>query len=271
MLKCDEILYPHYLLLLTLAKNNVDIKCHSIIALTLLLYFYDFRIRKSRRGDACRYIINELYGNGFTEKVLQKAVAYSRTGEGDDRWLIGVLDLRKFSDEIESSEYRLSAFPAETPWLETLNRFMNNKEFLLFVQAGFLEETFSDYDPARKDLWAEYNRPWDYDHIMPQSVVNRWEHDTIDNQNWLWCIGNFAAIPLEENRSKNNREDWQYYDERNSRWPEIFDVEQITSSYKEDNADDGGLSFRAAVCKRFIQLYTMLYEAIAPHLVGNPD
>lgn len=138
------------------------------------------------------------------------------------------------------------------------------------MQAGFLEETFKDYDPARKDLWAEYNRPWDYDHILPQSVVNRWEHDTVDNQTWLWCIGNFAAIPLEENRSKNDREDWQYYDERKGSWPEIFDVEQITSSYKVDNADDGGLSFRSAVCKRFIRLYTMLYEALEPLLKELP-
>ena len=260
-----------YLLLLTLAKNNVDIRRHSIVALTLLLYFYDFRIRKSRREEVCKYIIKELYANGFTEKVLQKAVAYSMTREGNDRWLIGVLDLRNVLDELRSSEYKLSAFPAETPWLETLNRFRNNKEFLLFVQAGFLEETFKDYDPARKDLWAEYNRPWDYDHIMPQSVVNRWGHDTVDNQTWLWCIGNFAAIPLEENRSKNDREDWQYYDERKRRWPEIFDVEKITTSYKEDNADDGGLSFRSAVCKRFVRLYTMLYEAIEPLLPENHD
>lgn len=259
-----------YLLLLTLAKNNVDIKRPSIIALTLLLYFYDFRIRKSRRDMACKYIIKELYANGFTEKVLQKAVAYSMSGEGNERWLIGVQDLRNVSDALRNSEYKLSAFPVETPWLETLNRFKNNKEFLLFVQAGFLEETFKDYDPARKDLWAEYNRPWDYDHILPQSVVNRWEHDTVDNQTWLWCIGNFAAIPLEENRSKNDREDWQYYDERKGSWPEIFDVEQITSSYKVDNADDGGLSFRSAVCKRFIRLYTMLYEALEPLLKELP-
>ena len=259
-----------YLLLLTLAKNNVDIKRPSIIALTLLLYFYDFRIRKSRRDMACKYIIKELYANGFTEKVLQKAVAYSMSGEGNERWLIGVQDLRNVSDALRNSEYKLSAFPVETPWLETLNRFKNNKEFLLFVQAGFLEETVKDYDPARKDLWAEYNRPWDYDHILPQSVVNRWEHDTVDNQTWLWCIGNFAAIPLEENRSKNDREDWQYYDERKGSWPEIFDVEQITSSYKVDNADDGGLSFRSAVCKRFIRLYTMLYEALEPLLKELP-
>lgn len=259
-----------YLLLLAIAKNNVDIKRESVIALTLLLYFYDFKIRKSRRMDAVRYIIKELYASGFTEKSLRKAMSFAMTGEGDDRWLINVLDLKNVGDELKRAEYRISAFPEKTPWIETLNRFIGNREFLLFVQAEYLEAEFSDYDPARKDLWAEYNRPWDYDHILPQAVVNKWEHDTVDNQAWLWCVGNFAAIPLEENRSKNDSDDWRYYNDRCDRWPEIFNVKTIVSSYKTDNADDGGLSFRSAVCERFLRLYTILYTKVEPLLGQTP-
>ena len=255
-----------YLLLLTMAMHNVDIERKSVIALTLLLYFYDFKIRRSRRVDASKYIIEELYRNGFTEDTLRKAVAYAMTGEGIDRWLIGVFDLRKVLNELKSNQCCISAFAEDTPWIETLNRFIGNRDLLLFAQAEYLEETFSDYDPARKDLWAEYNRPWDYDHILPQSVVNKWEHDTADNQTWLWCIGNFAAIPLEENRSKNNRDDWQYYSARKHRWPDVFDVDQIAYSYKEDNEDDGGVGFRMAVCERFVRLYAKLYEAVEPIL-----
>lgn len=253
-----------YLLLLAVAKNNVDIERESVIALTLLLYFYDFKIRKSRRMDAARYIVKELYATGFTEKSLRKAISYAMTGEGDDRWLISVLDLQNVGEELKRAEYRISTFPEEMPWIETLNRFIGNRDFLLFVQAEYLEEAFADYDPARKDLWAEYNRPWDYDHILPQAVVNKWAHDTVDNQAWLWCIGNFAAIPLEENRSKNDCDDWRYYDDRCDRWPEIFDVKTIAASYKGDNADDGGLSFRAAVCERFLRLYKILYTKVEP-------
>jgi len=145
-----------YLLLLVMAKNEMEIKRKDIIALTLLLYFYDFRIRRSRREDAVKCLIKELYDKGFTEKVLRETVAYSMTGEGDDRWLIGVEDLRLAREKLKQSDFRISAFTMEEPWIETLNRFLNNKEFLLFVQAGYLETEFADYDPARKDLWAEY-------------------------------------------------------------------------------------------------------------------
>jgi len=116
---------------------------------------------------------------------------------------------------------------------------------------------------------AEYNRPWDYDHIIPQSVVNRWEHDTVDNQKCLWCVGNFAAIPLEENRRKNDSGDWKYYDERKDVWPMIFDVGQMKTSHKESNEDDGGLSFRTSVFDRFVSLYAVLYEAVRPILPND--
>lgn len=255
-----------YLLLLTIAKHNSNIKRESIVALTLLLYFFDFKKRKSRREDAIRHIVNELYEKGFDEDVLRDSVAYARTGEGDERWLVCVKNLQEYTKALKDVDFKISLLPEDSEWRETLNRVVGNKDVLLFAQREYLEVEFGDYDPARKDLWAEYNRPWDYDHIIPQSIVNKWNQNVIDNQWWLWSIGNFAAIPLEDNRSKNDKADWQYYKDRANVWPAIFDVKNLMRSYSDSNDEDGGLSFRASVWERLLHLYGDLYNLISPIL-----
>jgi hypothetical protein len=88
-------------------------------------------------------------------------------------------------------------------WEGFLN-FRGNRELLLYAQRHFLARRFSDYNPARKDLWEAHNRPWDFDHILPQSYFrNRKDGahymglcQTLGN-----TIGNYRAWPYEDNRS----------------------------------------------------------------------
>jgi hypothetical protein len=39
---------------------------------------------------------------------------------------------------------------------------------LLYAERQYINTHFRNYDPARQDMWAEENRPWDFDHIVPQ-------------------------------------------------------------------------------------------------------
>lgn len=76
---------------------------------------------------------------------------------------------------------------------------------VLYACRKYLAKTFGDYDPAVA-AWSEDSRPWDYDHIVPQSWVKGTYHG-----NWhelvaelVHSIGNIAPIPFGANRSKNN-------------------------------------------------------------------
>ncbi len=76
---------------------------------------------------------------------------------------------------------------------------------VLYACRKYLAETFGDYDPAAA-VWSEDSRPWDYDHIVPQSWLKGTYHGAWHElvAKLLNSIGNIAPIPFGANRSKNN-------------------------------------------------------------------
>lgn len=78
---------------------------------------------------------------------------------------------------------------------------------LLYGCRHFIKEWFNDYDPCSPE-WGEQNRPWDYDHIAPQS----WFHGNQMKQDWrlplcrMACdsIGNSTPLPFSLNRAKKD-------------------------------------------------------------------
>ena len=101
------------------------------------------------------------------------------------------------------------------PWWPCWNTICYNKELLLYAQRKYLKTYFSLYDPAKLDMWEEHNRPWDYDHIIPQDWIHQkgaWRKEYTEYcEAWLNCNGNFAAIPFEKNRGKSNNAEWDEY------------------------------------------------------------
>ena len=83
---------------------------------------------------------------------------------------------------------------------------------LKYAQRDFYNEYFSDYNPSNKALWEDNNRPWDHDHIIPKSWVNNGEWNSAQSR-WLNSWGNISDIPYEENREKNNKPDWKFYED----------------------------------------------------------
>ena len=80
--------------------------------------------------------------------------------------------------------------------------------FLLYACRRYLAKTFKDYDPASA-VWNEDDRPWDYDHIIPQSWLQQGRgnrhgphHEIVSK--FLMSIGNVAPVPFSINRSKND-------------------------------------------------------------------
>lgn len=141
--------------------------------------------------------------------------------------------------------------------------FWNNRqsqEMLLFAERKYLNSHFKNYDPSKQDLWADYNRPWDFDHIIPRNIIDRKRgaHLSFDKM-WLVSIGNMAAISYEANRSKN---DGRNYNEYNSNAePLLFDdsVEQLC--YHDITYDSSkSQRFAQVTYCRFCKIYSSAYD-----------
>ncbi|MCB1093215.1 MAG: hypothetical protein KDL87_16870, partial [Verrucomicrobiae bacterium] len=86
----------------------------------------------------------------------------------------------------------------------TVGKTIWNRELLLYAQRNFLFEHFPDYDPSRKDLWENHNRPWDFDHIHAQAYFYNKKDGSPFREicgEFGNIIGNLRAWPMEENRS----------------------------------------------------------------------
>ncbi len=82
------------------------------------------------------------------------------------------------------------------------------KEMLVYTQKEYIEDF--KFDPSNKLLWKDYNRPWDYDHILPTNKLNAQGRgakigkyrDTC--QAWQNSIGNLIAVDFSFNRSASD-------------------------------------------------------------------
>jgi len=90
----------------------------------------------------------------------------------------------------------------ERRWSKVLG-LRQNRELLLYAQRHFLDRRFPDYDPSRRDLWEDHNRPWDFDHILAEAYVcnKRGHRFQKFAREWSNTIGNLRAVSFEENRS----------------------------------------------------------------------
>ena len=82
---------------------------------------------------------------------------------------------------------------------------------LKLAERHYFNKQYNDYDPSRKDLWEDLNRPWDHDHIVPQKWVGEYQEWSPFCLLWINSIGNIADIPFELNRKKLDTDDWSYY------------------------------------------------------------
>lgn len=80
------------------------------------------------------------------------------------------------------------------------------REMLVYSQRSYIEDSFEDFDPSNKLMWKGYNRPWDYDHILPSNALNAQgksgdagEYHEVCKV-WQNSIGNLIAVDFSLNR-----------------------------------------------------------------------
>lgn len=94
-------------------------------------------------------------------------------------------------------------------WNQFIDALWGNKSMLLYVQRKWINHWFSDFDPSLPELLEDKNRPWDFDHIHPQSFLQGRNGGTLRGlpaiiTDWHNSIGNLRAWPLEANRSDSD-------------------------------------------------------------------
>ena len=143
----------------------------------------------------------------------------------------------------------------------------NNKTFLLYAQKDFLDNHFNSYNPADTISWEDHNRPWDYDHIIPRAWTyghSRTEAKLLVDE-WLNTIGNFAAIPFEDNRAKNKYSDFSYY---NNNYDDLLFDERFEKEITENVAQDINMAkrFKNVVFERILKIYAKCYDSFKEFL-----
>ena len=183
-----------------------------------------------------------------------------------------------YSPEEMSSFFQISPGPRWNPWtgkdyapwfdfylrVSWWGNFQA-QEMLLFAQRAFINAWFPRFDPAREDLWEDYNRPWDYDHIIPQNAI-RYKRGQFKDycEHWLFRIGNIAAIPFEDNRSKGDRNDGDSYSVYATNadqllfYPDFLELSQLGTRLSQ--SPEGSLHFAELSFKRTIDIYSRSYE-----------
>ena len=142
-------------------------------------------------------------------------------------------------------------------------KYSTSKTILLYAQRDYLSENFKEYNPSDTLTWEDHNCPWDYDHIFPQNKLYTFKQSQYREivKFWLCCIGNFAAIPFEENRAKSDSDNYNYYKDKERESKLFFnrDFESIEPQ-SNDEAEKTTL-FEKTVFNRMIELYAECYKA----------
>lgn len=152
------------------------------------------------------------------------------------------------------------------PWWPLWKTVSYNREMLLYAQREYMCKKFPNYDPARQDLWEDKNRPWDFDHIIPQDWIHRYKSHRQAYTNycevWKNNNGNMAAIPFWVNRAKSNEANWEEYKKNPIG---LLADEQISDFGKLFNAMLNG-DAKQAKCfagKTFTRMYKIYKEVYA--------
>ena len=260
-----------YLLLLFIAKKDIirnEDDERFVQALAFYIYWFG-KIYCTKCVNTIFFHIKDSDVDNYRSKIVEALLSLIQ------RRFLGVF----YSPDIFSSAFSEIGKDAEwrpwknnnsfKPWWPCWNIICYNKELLLYAQRKYLKKNFSRYDPAKLDMWDEHNRPWDYDHIIPQDWIHQkgcWRKEYTEYcKAWLNCNGNFAAIPFEKNRGKSNNAEWNEYidygeqllcDEEIKNFGKLFD--------KNIQADkDQAYRFAVKTKERAIRIYKECYQLLS--------
>ena len=254
-----------YLLLMYLAhvdnQSPIELSAEQIRALAFLLHWF------SDDKKQCVQVIFDQCKNGITYPNISQGLSQL----WHDGFLINVYkpeEVKKFIsiNEFENHNIWKSIPTPAKPFYNRTSRYgsAEAKQILLYAERQYLNTHFSNYDPARQDMWAEENRPWDFDHIVPQEwIINKKRGDfREEDKYWLWSIGNMAAISFEANRSKSNSNEYSEYNKNKDTLYYQPEIESINSNITK--SQEQSVKFTKNTYERYCMIYQAAYRVIQP-------
>lgn len=146
-------------------------------------------------------------------------------------------------------------------WNLLISKICWNKSLLLYSQKQYLNSKFKEFNQF--DNIEDTNRPWDWDHIYPNSWVYKKEgiHPLV--KSWVNTIGNIRALSYDDNRSESNNLSPMLRLENDNKKEESFILEndfifwnQIDNTFRRVKSDDYQVHiFLSAVIHRMINIY----------------
>ena len=105
-------------------------------------------------------------------------------------------------------------------------------------------------------MWADLNRPWDHDHIIPQNWIGENAEWSQFCSLWINSIGNIADIPFELNRQKQDKADLLYYCEYadDLLFEPTQEILSLNAKLSEPGYDEQRRVFFNFVRKRFLAI-----------------
>ena len=253
-----------YLLLMYMARKDmespINLSAYEIKALAFMLHWF---------GNDKKYCVQEIF-HRFKNGINISNILQGISRLMHDCHLLHVYTPKEVEELFiigNSKGWRIwNSLPApakhffnRTFWYGTTEA----KQMLLYAERQYLNTNFRNYDPARQDMWAEENRPWDFDHIVPQEWIRNKRGPFRDyDKDWLWSIGNMAAISFEANRSKGNTTDYSEYYDNAETLCFLPEVESLKPNITDNNEDS--VRFAKLTYERYCMIYTAVYRMIRP-------
>ena len=253
-----------YLLLMYMARKDmespINLSAYEIKALAFLLHWF---------GNDKKHCVQEIF-HRFKNGINISNILQGISRLMHDCHLLHVYTPKEVEELFiigNSKGWRIwNSLPApakhffnRTFWYGTAEA----KQMLLYAERQYLNTHFRNYDPARQDMWAEENRPWDFDHIVPQEWISNKRGEFRDyDKDWLWSIGNMAAISFEANRSKSNANEYTEYHNNKETLFYLPEVESLNSNITYNN--ENSVRFAKLTYERYCMIYTAVYRMIRP-------
>ena len=252
-----------FLLLMYFAYRGFDLKELKAANLAMYLYWFspDWIPTVNKLYSCFRDNIGEIVSNQKiheAKQILSELITQGR--------IINVYEPNEIKIDVDSLKRPKIENAIHSFW-NIISDYKHNS-FLIFAEREFINTYFPEYNPTNIKGWDKTNCPWDYDHIIPKS----WSEYQLKSNPyksivdyWLWRTGNFAAIPFEENRSKNNKDDYEFYSNNNAE--KLYFDKQITTVTNKVIANEvEARTFANITFNRTIKIYDYCYNFISPWL-----
>ena len=187
----------------------------------------------------------------------------------DWNWWGGIVETPSSADPEKREHLANSVWPL-------VERIVWKKELLIFAQRKWLGIRFRTFDTADASSWEDHNRPWDYDHLLPQDTFRDVRNARFLRvcQQWGNTNGNFHILPFEDNRSRSKTPANQTFANSNLDLMLVFPNDLEAFSLTREDVRDGTdaiLCFVQAARRRILAIYEDWYSSLdIAFLLGCP-